>query len=51
MGSAKRNVFSRETFGKIGIVPLASELLLSVLSFVVDNVKTANKSIYVIYTR
>jgi hypothetical protein len=44
MGSGKRNVFSRETFGKLGIIPLASELLLSVLPFVVDNVKTTNKS-------
>jgi len=46
MGSAERNVFCRETFGKLGIIPLASELLLSVLSFVVDSVKTANKSEY-----
>jgi len=28
MGCAKRNVFCRETFGKLGIIPLASELLV-----------------------
>jgi hypothetical protein len=50
MGNAKRSVFCRETFIKLGIIPLTSELLVS-LSFAMDNVKTANKSEYTWYAQ
>jgi hypothetical protein len=40
MASTKRRASGRESFKKFNILPLASEFLLSLLSFVVDNVET-----------
>jgi hypothetical protein len=39
MAGVKRRVFCRELFKKFYILSLASELLLSLLSFVVDNME------------
>jgi hypothetical protein len=39
MAGAKRRVSCRELFKKFNILPLASEFLLSLLSFVVDNIE------------
>jgi hypothetical protein len=39
MAGIKKRISSRELFKKLNILPLASEFLLSLLSFVVDNMK------------
>jgi hypothetical protein len=39
MAGAKRRASCRELFKKFNILPLASEFLLSILSFVVDNME------------
>jgi hypothetical protein len=53
MAGAKRRAFCRELFKKFNILPLASEFLLSLLSFVVDNMEKyqTNSDIHSISTR
>jgi hypothetical protein len=53
MAGTKRKASCRELFKKFNILPLASKFLLSLLSFVVDNLKTfqTNSDIHNISTR
>jgi hypothetical protein len=53
MTGAKRRASCRELFKKCNILPLASEFLLSLLSFVVDNMEKfpTNSDIHSISTR
>jgi hypothetical protein len=53
MAGVKRRVSYRELFKKFNILPLASEFLLSLLSFVVDNMEKfqANSDIHSINTK
>jgi hypothetical protein len=53
MAGTKRRVSCRELFKKFNILPLASEILLSLSSFVVDNLETfqTNSDIHNISTR
>jgi hypothetical protein len=53
MAGAKRRASCRELFKKCNILPLASEFLLSLLSFVVDNMEKfqTNSDIHSISTR
>jgi hypothetical protein len=53
MAGVKRRVFCKELFKKFNILPLASEFLLSLLSFVVDNMEKfhTNSDIHNINTR
>jgi hypothetical protein len=53
MAGTKRRASCRELFKKFNILPLASELLLSLLSFVVYNTETfqTNSDIHNISTR
>jgi hypothetical protein len=46
MVGTKRRASCRELFKKFNILPLASEFLLSLLSFVVENRNISNKFIY-----
>jgi hypothetical protein len=46
MAGTNRRAFNRELFKKFNILPLASEVLLSLLSFVVDNREIWNKLRY-----
>jgi hypothetical protein len=53
MAGVKRRVFCRELFKKFNILPFASEFLLSLLSFVVDNMEMfqTNSGIHSINTK
>jgi hypothetical protein len=53
MAGTKRRASCRKLFKKFNILPLASEFLLSLLSFVVDNIKKyqTNSDIHNISTR
>jgi hypothetical protein len=53
MANTKRRASCRELFKKCNILPLASEFLLSLLSFVVDNLETfqTNSDIRSVSTR
>jgi hypothetical protein len=53
MAGTKRRTSCRELFKKFNIFPLASEFLLSLLSFVVDNLETfyTNSDIHSVSTR
>jgi hypothetical protein len=53
MAGVKRIISCRELFKKCNILPLGSEFLLSLLSFVVDNMETfqTNSDIHNINTR
>jgi hypothetical protein len=53
MAGSKRRASYRELFKKFNILPLASKFLLSLLSFVVDNLETfqTNSDIHNISTR
>jgi hypothetical protein len=53
LAGVKRRVFCRELFKKFNILPLASEFLLSLLSFVVDNMEKfqTNSDMHNINTR
>jgi hypothetical protein len=53
MACTNRRALCRELFKKLNILPLASEFLLSLLSFVVENLETfpVNSNIHNISTR
>jgi hypothetical protein len=53
MADTKRRASCRELFKKFNILPLASEFLLSLLSFITDNIETfqTNSDIHNISTR
>jgi hypothetical protein len=51
MASVKRRVSYRELFKKLNILPLVSEFLLSLLSFIVENMEKFQTDIYNINTR
>jgi hypothetical protein len=44
MAGVKKSVSCRKLFKKFNILPLASEFLLSLLSFIVDNIKKSQRN-------